>query len=180
MNITTIVFDIGNVLVDFRWKAYLEGCGYSEDITRKVSNATVMNPRWKKWDRGDIKGEEMIEQCCLEEPKAEREIRRLFTDLRQLVTEFDYAADLIKTLKDNGYKVYLLSNYADSHFNMAKEHFSFIRYVDGGVISYEVNHIKPEPEIYEALIDKYQLDPAKTVFLDDLTDNLEAAKAFGF
>lgn len=178
--INTIVLDIGNVLVDFRWEDYLKGCGYTEDIIHKVSRATVMNSLWKKWDRGDIEEEDMIRQSCLLEPGVEKEIHKFFQDILEVVKEFDYAADFVKRLKANGYKVYLLSNYAKSHFKLAKEYFKFLNYVDGGVISYEINRIKPEPEIYEALIDKYQLNPKEAVFLDDLADNLEAAKAFDF
>lgn len=178
--ISTIVFDIGNVLVDFRWEDYLKDCGYEEEIVNKVSNATVKNNLWKKWDRGDIEEVDIIEQSCKLEPSVEKEIRKLFVDLLQVVVEFDYAADLIKLLKSKGYKVYLLSNYAKSHFKMAKEHFKFIDHVDGAIISYEISHAKPEPEIYEALIDKYKFNPSEAVFLDDLIENLEAAKPYGF
>ncbi len=177
--ITTIIFDIGNVLIDFRWRAYLEDCGYSEEVIHKISKATVLNELWSKWDRGDI-DEEMVEQCCIQEPEVEKEIRRFFADLLQVVKEFDYSADLLRQLKERGYQVYLLSNFAKSHFELDREYFQFMKYVDGGIISYEINRIKPEPEIYEALIHKYRINPANAVFLDDLPQNLEGAKPFGF
>jgi putative hydrolase of the HAD superfamily len=52
--------------------------------------------------------------------------------------------------------------------------------VDGQVISYEIHYVKPEPEIYEELIRKYNINPIQAVFLDDLPENLEGAKPFGF
>jgi putative hydrolase of the HAD superfamily len=55
-----------------------------------------------------------------------------------------------------------------------------MNYVDGGVISYEVKAIKPEPVIYQTLIDNYGINPTEAVFLDDLLINLEGAKPFGF
>jgi putative hydrolase of the HAD superfamily len=76
--------------------------------------------------------------------------------------------------------VYLLSNYGRTNFAHAKEQFKFIPLVDGGVISYEVKYIKPEPEIYQILMDKYNINPEEAVFLDDNQANLEAAKVFGF
>jgi putative hydrolase of the HAD superfamily len=60
------------------------------------------------------------------------------------------------------------------------ENFKFYKHVDGGVISYEVKHIKPEPEIYEDIIRKYNINPEEAVFLDDIQANLDGAKAFGF
>lgn len=178
--INTIVLDIGNVLVDFRWEEYLRDCGYEEEVFQKVSKATVKNEAWRHWDRGDINEAEMIELCCKQEPSVEKQIRKLFQDILQLVKEYDYSADFIKLLKINGYKVYLLSNFAKSHYELDKQYFEFVKYVDGGVISYEIIHNKPEPEIYEALINKYDFNPAEAVFLDDLAENLEGAKPFGF
>lgn len=70
--ITTIVFDIGNVLIDFKWKEYLKDCNYTDDIMRKISTATVKNPLWRQWDRGDIEVDEMIEECCKQEPGVEK------------------------------------------------------------------------------------------------------------
>jgi putative hydrolase of the HAD superfamily len=178
--INTIIFDIGNVLIDFRWEAYLKDCGYDEEVARKVADATVMNKLWKEWDRGAKEADELIELCCRQEPGVEKEIRRLFDDFLLLVDEYDFSADFIKELKKNGYKVYLLSNYSKRNFELGKAYFKFYPYVDGGVISYEIQHIKPEPEIYEALIKRYDINPAEAVFLDDLPENLEGAKPFGF
>lgn len=178
--INTIVFDIGNVLVDFRWENYLKDCGYPEDVIIKIGSATVRNQLWKKWDRGDIEVVDMIESCCKQEPKLEKEIRKFFEDLILLVREFDYSSDFIQRLKSSGYQVYLLSNYPKYFFELGKEYLKFFPYVDGCIISYEVNRMKPEPDIYQALIDKYGFNTMEAVFLDDLAENLEAAKPFGF
>ena len=55
----------------------------------------------------------------------------------------------------------------------------FLPYMDGGLLSCDYNVIKPDPAFYQILIDKYDLDPSKCVFLDDLEDNLAAAREFG-
>jgi haloacid dehalogenase superfamily, subfamily IA, variant 3 with third motif having DD or ED len=178
--INTIVFDIGNVLVAFQWKEYLQSCGYSEEIIERVAKATVKNKRWKEWDRGVIEEQAMIEQCCEQDPGVAKEIIKFFRDFLLLIREYDYSASLIRQLKANGYKVYLLSNYSEKHFEVDKEYFSFLKEVDGWVISYEIKYIKPEAEIYQMLITKYDIIPTEAVFLDDLYENLEGAKPFGF
>lgn len=177
--INTIVLDIGQVLVDFCWKEYLEECGYDEKTKEKVSNATVLSDFWGEQDRGAIDTHELIKLCCCIDPSVSKEITRLFKDISKLASEYDYSADFIKDLKANGYKVYLLSNFG-SNFETLKETFRFYPYVDGGVISYEVKQIKPEPQIYQSLIEKYNINPEEAVFLDDREDNLYTAKQLGF
>ena len=85
-------------------------------------------------------------------------------------------------LKEQGYKVFLLSNYGKTSFEAARDHgrLSFLPLVDGSVISYEVQIVKPEPGIYHALLEKYDLKAEECVFLDDRADNIEAARALGF
>jgi len=178
--IKTIILDIGNVLAQFRWEEFLREYGFEEEVIRKIANATVRSDRWKEWDRGVQAEEDLIDQCLKAEPGMEKEIMTLFNHSEQLVREYDYSADFVKRLKKNGYQVYLLSNYSRKHFLLDQHNFLFMNDVDGGIISYQVQSIKPEPQIYEALINKYHINPSEAVFLDDLQANLEGAKPFGF
>ncbi len=179
-DINTIVLDIGNVLAHFRWREYLGECGYDKNTIDRVANATVLSGFWDEWDRGCREEEELIAQSVARDPGVEKEILKFFASFDKIVKEFDYAPEFVKQLKENGYQVYLLSNYSKNHFQVCKPYFRFLDYVDGGVISFEVKHIKPEPEIYQALIEKYGINPREAVFLDDLAVNLEGAKPFGF
>lgn len=178
--IDTIVFDIGNVLADFCWLQYLKDCGYDEETIGKIGSATVLSPRWNELDRGLKDEQELFRQCCEAQPSVADKIMKMFRSMTEVVKEYNYSSDLVKRLKANGYKVYVLSNYARFSFQEAKKHFEFLKYVDGSVISYEVKHTKPEPEIFEALINKYGINPGTAVFLDDLAYNLKGAESFGF
>lgn len=178
--IKTIIFDIGNVLAKFAWKEYLMDCGYERKVIDKVANATVNHSLWKELDRNvDIEAELMEQFVALDLNVAE-EIRDFLEHSHLVVKEYDYSLDLIQKLKAKGYQVYLLSNYGGRNFNYAKEQFTFLPYVDGGVISYEVGYVKPENEIFEALITKYQINPSEAVFLDDSEVNINAAARIGF
>ncbi len=178
--IKTVVLDIGQVLAAFNWKGYLEECGYDEETVRRISNATVLGNVWSELDRSAISDEEITRMCCELDPELAEEINSFIKNSYKTVQEYPYSVDFIKTLKKNGYKVYLLSNYGKTNYGYAKENFRFIPYADGALISYEINRIKPEPEIYQALIDKYGFNPEEAVFLDDNLSNLEGAKPFGF
>ena len=68
---------------------------------------------------------------------------------------------------------------SDKTFTYAYEHFDCLKLTDGGVISYQEKIVKPEPEIYRRLIERYALDSAACVFLDDSPANCQGAEAFG-
>ena len=87
----------------------------------------------------------------------------------------DYAETWVRYLKDKGYHVYILSNYATYTLEKTEEELTFLKYVDGAVFSCQVKQIKPEPNIYQTLIKRYNLDPQKSVFLDDRKRKLRSS-----
>lgn len=177
--IKTVIFDIGNVLAEFRWKKFLEEQGYDEITIEKIGKATVLSPMWNEEDRGAIERSQIIWDCCKIDPSITEEITDFFDRQGEMVVEYPYSVQLITNLKEKGYQVYLLSNYGEHNFQNAKKNFKFLSLVDGSVISYEIKHVKPEPEIYEALLKKYNINPAEAVFLDDVEANLIGAEKFG-
>lgn len=181
--IQNIIFDIGNVLASFRWKNLFKDLGFAGEKFDRIAAATVLHPTmWNEFDRSLMPDEEIISKCIERAPEYEQEIRLMFTKTELLVEEYTYSYDWIKSLKEQGYSVYLLSNYGKTSFEAARDHgrLSFLPLVDGGVISYEVKSVKPEPGIYEALLAKYRLKAEESVFLDDRADNITAAEQLGF
>lgn len=177
--IDTVIFDIGNVLAGFDWKSFVESFGFGKDVNDEIAGAVFMSKQWPEVDLGLKSDSELIEAFVRNAPWLRKEIEEIFTKWQYSVSEYPFAEEWVKELKSKGLKVYVLSNYGRTMFGYAKEHFGFLRHVDGGIISYAINRIKPQPEIYKALIDKYSIIPERAVFLDDLTDNLKAAAAFG-
>jgi len=183
MMINTVIFDIGNVLASFRWADLFHDLGFTGEKFERIASATVLHPTmWNEFDRSLMSDEEIITKCIERAPEYEQEIRLLFRKTELLVEEYTYSADWIKSLKNRGYRVYLLSNYGKTSFEAARDkgRLSFLPLVDGGVISYEVQIVKPEPGIYEALLAKYHLKAEECVFLDDKPENVQAAKQLGF
>ena len=181
--IRNIVFDIGNVLASFRWKDLFAELGFAGEKFDRIAAATILHPTmWSEFDRSLMSDEEIIAKCIARAPEYETEIRLLFTKTELLVEEYAYSCAWIQDLKARGYHIYLLSNYGKTSFEAARKHgrLRFLPLVDGAVISYEVQIIKPEPGIYQALLDKYNLKAEECVFLDDRADNIEAAKKCGY
>ena len=178
--IKNIIFDIGNVLAHFRGHDLLQDLGLSGEALETVADATIRSgAMWNEFDRSVISDEEVITGCVAKAPQYEKEIHMLFDNIRYIAKEYPYAQEWIKGLKAEGYRVYLLSNYGRTAFEATSKELGFISLTDGMVISYEVKYVKPEPEIYQALFDKYNLKPDECVFLDDREENIRAAESFG-
>lgn len=178
--ISSVVFDIGQVLVDFRWREYIEELGFDEDKTERLKRATVGSPLWDEQDRGNYSMEELIQLHSKQDPQLEPEIRIFFEQIKSIVIEREYAAPLMERLQKKGYGVYILSNYGKYAYELVKGDYRFLNYIDGGMISYQVNLIKPDKKIYESLIAKYQLNPNETLFIDDRLENIVSAQELGF
>lgn len=177
--IRTIIFDIGNVLTDFRWKEFFYEKGYDDELLERIGKATVGSSGWCEYDRGLLTDEEIMERFVKNDPGIEKELRESLKDTKGMVTPRAYAIPWIQELKAKGYQVLYLSNFSHKVEQECSEALTFLPYTDGGILSYREGVIKPQPEIYELLIKRFQLTPEECVFLDDTEENLEAARAFG-
>ena len=177
--IDTFIFDIGNVLVEFNWRETFSQI-FDSETADIIAKATVLDgEKWNTLDRGTLTYEELIKSFTENAPGYEKEIRYGIDEIYEHLHVFDYSAPWLKSLKEKGYKVYILSNFGDYTFNRSKPHFEFLNYTDGALISYEVNLLKPEREIYDALCKKFDIIPENAVFFDDNEKNIEGAKAYG-
>lgn len=177
--IKTIVFDIGNVLTDFRWNAYFREFGYDEDTLHRIGLATVKSPVWNEYDKGLMTEEEILNAFIQNDPELEAVLRQSLHNIRGLVAPVTYAIPWIQDLKSKGYQVLVLSNFSHKAAVECKDALTFLPYTDGGILSYKDHVIKPDPAIYQLLIDRYSLCPEECVFLDDLPQNLLTASQLG-
>lgn len=178
--IRNIIFDIGQVLVDFNWEPYINSLGFTREKTERLKKATVLGKHWGEQDRGTYSREELIQLFLELDDGIEKELNLFLDSIEGIVEEREYAFPLIKQLKRNGYQVYLLSNYGKFAYETASKKFQFTKAVDGAVISYETGFIKPDSRIYQVLLKRYGLDAGECLFLDDNLDNIKAAKSLGF
>lgn len=177
--IRNIIFDIGNVLTDFRWRGFLQDKGFGEAMIDRISKASVESPLWNEFDRGEWSEEELLQAFVERDPEIEKELREAYGDIHGMVTPREYAVPWVKKLKENGYRVLYLSNFSRKAEKECAESLAFLPYTDGGILSYREKLIKPNPEIYRLLLQRYGLVPEESVFLDDTLINIEAARAEG-
>ncbi len=177
--IKNIVFDIGNVLVEFKPQVFIKKFNYDDETKGKVMKAIFGSKHWPELDRGTLKQEEAMKLFCVEAPELEKEINELMDKWMDMLIPMKDSIRLLLALKEKGYKVFVLSNYHEKAFERIKEENEFFNCIDGGIISYEVKYIKPQREIYESLINKYNLIPEETIFIDDVVENLQGAEKLG-
>ena len=179
--IKTVIFDVGNVLVDFDWDGYINKLfpNADEKFVAKINDAVWGEERWQRLDAGD-EPEEVFKNIISHAPEYENELRIVFRRVGETLRKRPETPNWIKSLKEKGYQVLFLSNYSHYVMKANPEVLDFLPLMDGGIFSCDVKLIKPQREIYECIAEKYNLNPSECVFIDDLERNIKAAKDFGF
>jgi HAD superfamily hydrolase (TIGR01509 family) len=169
-----VVFDLGRVV-------------FAQDPAKSTAefkqffsyvSLTPMPQFWTDYDMGVLSFDQVAEELAAYrgvEPKFAREMITIAIGKQETIRPTE---KLIDELKVAGYKLYVLSN-------MSREFIDFLRKqkvyenFDGDVVSCEVGIVKPMPEIYDLLLERFDLDPAETIFIDDRKENVDAAAAKG-
>ena len=177
----SIVFDLGGVMIDFDPKGYLVDRLCNAETEEEVYDLTFGSKEWKQLDAGLVSRFDG-NQAMLRNAKAagrEFEVQGVLDDWLHILRPRRRMQELVRRLKNHGYSVYYLSNIPEDVLALLKERGVLDRF-DGGVASCEVHINKPDPRIYQALLDKYHLRADECIFIDDRAENLVAASALGF
>lgn len=180
--IKNIVFDIGNVILNFDLPVVLPKFTKDSEEQKFIIENIINSPEWMKYgliDTGYITKEEAI-SIVQDRTNHSRDelIYRFWNEYNDYCFIDENILDLIKKLKMNDYNVYLLSNINKHTCDKIKSSGLF-EIVDGSILSYQVHKIKPYIAIYEELINKYNLDVKNTLFIDDNINNINTAINIG-
>lgn len=179
--IKNIIFDVGMVLVDFCWEDLMKQLGFAGEVFEAVADATVRTPEWNEYDRSAKTDEELLAGFKEKAKEHAQQIQLFWDNMSGMIRQYPYAKSWITALKEAGYQVYILSNYARRTYELTKsEGLDFLPLADGAVFSFETGFIKPEKEIYHFIMDKYGLNPKECVFIDDNLANLAYPKEIGW
>lgn len=175
-----IVFDMGNVLIYYTPRKYVELLGLeNKEDELKLYNAVYRSRLNPYLDRGDYNEEQFVNEVSKELPDRFYEyVHRLIFHWADVIKPMEGMADFIKDIKEKGYKIYLLSN-AGYNQHDYWERVPGHEYFDGGVVSCDVRMIKPERRIYEELYKRFDLRPEESFFIDDLPLNIYGAYETG-
>lgn len=173
-----IIFDLGKVLVPFDFKigyrALEAACPYrAEEIPRRIAK-TGLVVRLEKGLIGPLDFVERLSEAL--------ELRLEYADFCRAWSSIFHgqllADELLKSLAAR-YRLLLLSNTNAIHWEMIRDNYPMIRYFHDLILSFEVHSMKPEPEIFEAAVERAGCHAEECFFTDDIADNVEAAKRLG-
>lgn len=166
---------MGNVLVRFDPELFINRYSVSERDKKFLRDEVFHSVEWVMMDRGSMDEATAESRILPRLPEQLRSVaRELIEKWDEPILPVDGMLELLQTLKQNGYRLYLLSNAA------ARQHKYWVRadaskLMDGTLISADVKLLKPDPKIYRAFLKKYELKPEECVFIDDTPINVEGA-----
>lgn len=176
--VKNIIFDLGNVIARFDPFEIYHRFTDSKEEAEELYQYLYESGLWVNLDRG-YELEEVIEQVCVNAPdKYHQAINKIIHEWIDVLEIDPQMEDLIVSLKQNGYNVYLLSNISKQFYSFKEKNPIFNQF-DGIYVSADSKLIKPDIEIYEDFLNKFMLNGQESVFIDDKLENVTGAQLSG-
>jgi 2-haloacid dehalogenase len=174
-----VVFDLGGVLIDWNPR-YLYRKLFDDEAAMEAFLADVVSPEWNGQQDSGRTWAEAVEVLSREHPEQRDLIAAYWHRWQETLGDaIAPTVAILEELREAGFRLYALSNWSAETFPVARPRYPFLDWFDGIVISGEEGVAKPDPEIFRHLLDRYELDPATTIFIDDSEANVRAAAAEG-
>jgi len=177
--IKTVIFDLGNVLIGWDprrlYRQLIEDEAQMEWFLREVCSSA--------WNEQQDAGRPWAEGTAL--------LRAQFPEHAELIDAYhlrwketllgpiEGSVALLQELKEHGVRLLALTNWSQETFPIARQLYPFLQWFEGIVVSGEERLVKPDPRIYQRLLERYQVDPATALYIDDSQRNVAAAEALG-
>ncbi|KAB0578434.1 putative hydrolase of the HAD superfamily [Fusobacterium naviforme] len=174
-----IIFDVGDVLLEYRWPEALMALGLPEQEARTLGRRMVHDPIWTMMDYGVMTPLEVAEKMRIVYPEQGDKIQWMMEHPKTLYVPRPEIWERVHRLKKQGYRLFILSNYGKEMWEAHAAFQPFMQDMDGAVISYRMHLLKPNRDIYEYLLDTYALKPEESLFFDDRRVNTDGAKSAG-
>jgi putative hydrolase of the HAD superfamily len=176
--IRNIIFDMGNVLLAYSPQTYINTIIEDEGAALAVLNELFCGREWQELDAGSISEDFAVECVVRRIPEYAQYVHIAMKDWHTSLKPIEGMSEIIKKLKDKGYKIYLLSNIS-VRFEKFRNEIEMFKDFDGFVTSAQEKMVKPHKEIYCCLCDRFKLLPEECIFIDDLQVNIDGAKIAG-
>lgn len=178
--IQNLIFDMGEVLIGYRWKEMLTvEHGLTFERAQQVAQAAFDDKNWLELDAGNMSVDEFLEDSRRRKPEIADDLRHFLKNCKSMRVLRPKVYEILSELKKKGYRCYILSNYSRELFYVHTHDLPIWKDIDGVVVSYEVHYLKPQKEIYQSLLEKYQLEPEQCLFFDDRLENVQGARKVG-
>jgi epoxide hydrolase-like predicted phosphatase len=177
--VRNVIFDLGGVLLDWNPDKIASRFESEPELRERLKQTLFGHADWQLFDRGTFTEAELIERVRARTGRNTAEISAIIDAVRESLDEKPDTVKLLRALHQRGTELFCLSNMPMSIYDHLRRRHVFWDAFRGIVISGEVRMMKPEPEVFAHLLEKYELRPDETVFVDDLSANVDAAKRVG-
>ena len=184
-----LVFDFGAVLIEWQ-PARLVASHFPElaatpEATQQAVRSIFGHADWHDFDRGALSPDCVVRRTAQRLALQLDEVRRLVSGIGERLTPIQETiavlSDLAQRRDQRGdVRLYYLSNMPAPYARTLEKKYAFLSWFDGGIFSGDVQRSKPDPAIYQLLQSRYALEPAQTLFVDDMQDNVDVACSLGW
>lgn len=180
MKINAIIFDLGGVLIDWN-PSYVFDELFVDEEKKKHFFENICTSDWNEKQDAGRPLKEATEELVAKHPEWKEYIEAYYGRWEEMLGgPIHETVEIFHQLKESGnYKMYALTNWSAELFPIALERYDFLHWFDGRVVSGEEKMRKPFPEFYQLIINRFQLKPQQTLFIDDNTRNAKAAGELG-
>ena len=177
--IKNIIFDIGGVIVDYKFGDYVERLGLDKKTTKVLSTQVLYTPLWDKFSKGLVSAEEFLTETKKQVPEYAEYVDMLWKteNLRKMIPPFERTLNLIKQLKEKGYKLFVISDMEEYTIRYLKSTIEgFEDLFDDIIYSCRVGQLKKDGDVFDLAIKRFAINPEESIFIDDVQRNLDQAQ----
>ncbi len=174
-----IVFDIGNVLVKWSPSDIVETLFPNEPNKEALTLKIFKSPVWYDLNLGKITAEEAVQFYKKELPSHSKQLSTLFDVIEESLTPLMGSFELLERVHKTGRNLYSITDNINEIMVYLRARYSFWDKFKGVIVSAEEGVLKPNPQIYQTLLNRYGLVASETLFLDDFEKNVIGAREVG-
>ncbi|MFK7854246.1 MAG: HAD family hydrolase [Granulosicoccus sp.] len=177
--LSNLILDIGNVICDWNPDGLVASAFAEPAEQAEALSVTIGNPDWLELDRGTMTVEDAVARAQARTSLNPAAIAQIYENLGASLVALPATMIAMHRAKSLGVPIYILSNMSASAWAYLKQNHDCWDACKGVVVSCDAGFIKPEPAIYKHLCDKFSVTPESCVFVDDMAENIQAAREFG-
>lgn len=176
-----IILDMGNVLLEWNKDKILKAVAKTQNDYLILDKVIFQSGLWERLDLGTLTREELVDRVLsLLGDIYKKKVEEVIWNWPAYIDIYTEVFPMLARLKENGHRIFVLSNTSPVFYELLKDQLAPLeKILDGFVLSCDIKAIKPDREMFEEILHKYQLDPANCVFLDDIADNTKMAESLG-
>ena len=179
--IEAIVFDLGGVLIDWNPRHLYAKLFPGDEAAMEDFLTTVTTPEWNARQDAGRSFADGIAELQTRHPDQAELIDAYMTRWEEMLGgAIDDSVAVLDALHERAVPLYGLTNWSREKFPIARTRFDFLDWFEGIVVSGEEGIAKPDPGLFQILLDRYDLDARTTLFIDDSRQNVEIAEGLGF